>query len=183
MNSKAVNSLNESQATNVTSKDPEICVSRGNPSKQNVDRLGALLGSLCAVHCALTPLAIAVLPATGLGSLWTSTGEMSLVLIASLFSAPSILFLSRQITQTPQDQHRPLLLTLLIFLISWGGLCAGMIDFDTSAHAMSHDNQHDHQLYDIVLSTLGGIGLAIAHYRCLQIRQRVVCHPRKECCH
>lgn len=52
---------------------------------QWLDRLGAVGSLLCAIHCALLPLAIAVLPSLGI-ALWRAEGvETGFVAFASLF--------------------------------------------------------------------------------------------------
>jgi len=55
-----------------------------------LDRFGAVGSLVCAVHCALLPLAIAVLPSLGL-SAWLSEGfEAGFVLFASLLGLFSL---------------------------------------------------------------------------------------------
>jgi hypothetical protein len=61
---------------------PHACA-RPKPSPL-LDRLGAAGSLLCALHCALLPLAIAVLPALGI-ALWSSEAfEIGFVIFATL---------------------------------------------------------------------------------------------------
>jgi hypothetical protein len=49
------------------------------------DRLGATGALLCAIHCALLPLLIALLPSLGLSAALAPTFEVGFVLFATLF--------------------------------------------------------------------------------------------------
>lgn len=162
-----------------------------------VDRFGAVLGTLCAVHCAMTPIAITLLPLTGLGALWTSQGELCLLGLASLLSAPSIWstvrLMKRSVTHT-QD----LKLSLWIFGLSWIflilslGLHHDLFGHEVAHqhgahlhHAASHLEHNAHSGLSIILSTMGGIGLAIAHYTSLKARRNEAlrCGEAEKCLH
>lgn len=55
-----------------------------------IDRLGATGSLVCAVHCALLPLAIAVLPTLGLAILGSQGFELSFVTFATLLGGFSV---------------------------------------------------------------------------------------------
>lgn len=54
------------------------------------DRFGATASLLCAVHCALLPLVIAVLPALGLGFLADHRYERAFIAFASLLALTTL---------------------------------------------------------------------------------------------
>ncbi len=55
------------------------------------DRFGATASFLCAVHCALLPLVIAVLPALGLGFLADHELERAFIAFASLLALTTLI--------------------------------------------------------------------------------------------
>lgn len=55
-----------------------------------LDRLGAYGSVLCAIHCALLPVAIAVLPAVGLLSMGSDRFEQAFVVFATLLGVFSL---------------------------------------------------------------------------------------------
>ena len=56
------------------------------------DRFGATASFLCAVHCALLPLVIAVLPALGLGFLADHRFERAFIAFASVLALTTLWF-------------------------------------------------------------------------------------------
>jgi len=56
------------------------------------DRFGATASFLCAIHCALLPLVIAVLPAIGLGFLADHRYERGFIVFATLLALTSLAF-------------------------------------------------------------------------------------------
>lgn len=66
------------------------------PHRRFLDRLGATGSLLCAVHCALVPVAIALLPPLGLTSLTSSSFELAFVVFATLLGLFSIVWGIRQ---------------------------------------------------------------------------------------
>lgn len=51
-----------------------------------LDRLGAVLGFACALHCITVPLLVGVLPAVGLGFIADHSFDLTIVLIATAFA-------------------------------------------------------------------------------------------------
>ena len=56
------------------------------------DRFGATASFLCAIHCALLPFLVAVLPALGLGFLADHRYERAFILFATLLALASLAF-------------------------------------------------------------------------------------------
>ncbi len=56
------------------------------------DRFGATASMLCAVHCALLPLVIAILPALGLGFLADHRFEHAFIAFASVLALTALIF-------------------------------------------------------------------------------------------
>ncbi|WP_242108470.1 MerC domain-containing protein [Luteimonas aquatica] len=82
-----------------------------------LDRLGATGSLLCALHCALLPLALAVIPSVGL-SVWFGDGfERGFVLFATLMGAFSLVWGYRR-----HRKFRALGLLLLGLAAIWAGL-------------------------------------------------------------
>ncbi len=60
------------------------------PQTDTLDRIGAGGSLLCAVHCAVGPLLLAVLPTTGIGLLWSEGFEAVFTVFASLLGLTSL---------------------------------------------------------------------------------------------
>ena len=56
------------------------------------DRFGATASFLCAIHCALLPLVVAVLPVLGLGFLADHRYERGFIVFATLLALTSLVF-------------------------------------------------------------------------------------------
>lgn len=69
--------------TDVAPKSP-------NPFSRFADRFGATASFICALHCALLPLVIAVLPALGLGFLADHAYERMFIAFASVLALGSL---------------------------------------------------------------------------------------------
>jgi MerC mercury resistance protein len=107
------------------------------------DRFGATASFLCAIHCALLPFVIAVLPALGLAFLADHGIERGFVLFACLLAATMLLLGYRR-------HRRPnALLVLLpaVLLLLWGVL------LDAEQASVAH----------AWLVSSGGTLLALAH--------------------
>ncbi len=115
-----------------------------SPFRSWLDRLGATGSLVCAVHCAVLPLLIALLPALGL-SAWLGEGfERAFVVFASLLGAFSLV--------TGYRRHRVLraLGTLLLgLLVLWAGILYAPLHHHLVAHAMT--------------MTFGGTLVGLAH--------------------
>lgn len=109
-----------------------------------LDRFGATGSLLCAVHCAVIPVALAAAPSLGL-SVWLSDGvEQTLVVFVTLLGLFSLVLGYRR--------HRALnALGLLVpgLIALWAGLL----------YAPLHHSQVPHA----VVMTLGGVLVGLAH--------------------
>lgn len=117
-----------------------------------VDRIGAAASLLCAVHCALLPFVLALLPLIGLGFLAGHTFERTFVACAAALASASILVAYRR-------HRRPQALMLMvpgIVLL----LCGIVVDID--AHVLLHT----------VAVVCGGVLVASAHVTNLVLAHR-----------
>ena len=115
-----------------------------------LDRLGAAGSLLCALHCALLPLAIAVLPALGI-ALWSSeVFELGFVIFATLLGVVTLVLGYRR-----HRVGRALALLLPGLAVLWLGLLAAPLHTQTIAHA--------------VTMTLGGTLVGVAHLTNLRL--------------
>src|ERR1700743_1040027 len=82
-----------------------------------LDNIGMTASTLCAIHCAIVPLLLTVLPLAGLGFLANPWFEWGMIILALLLGVSSI-FLSYLRTH-----HRllPLLLLMLGFVLIIAG--------------------------------------------------------------
>ena len=79
--------------TNLLSNLPEVTVQMSPLQRHRlVDRLGAYGSVLCAIHCALLPLVIALLPSLGLAVLGSDGFERGFVVFASLLGLGSLVW-------------------------------------------------------------------------------------------
>ena len=114
-----------------------------------VDRIGATASFLCAVHCALLPFVLALLPLLGLGFLAGHTFERVFVLCAAALASLALVSGYRR-------HHRrvPLLLALPGVLLLVAGVC---IDLDRALTLHT------------VMVTIGGTLVASAHLANLRL--------------
>jgi hypothetical protein len=108
------------------------------------DRLGAVGAFICALHCALIPVALAVLPALGLGLVAWHGLELAFSGFATLLAITSLWLGYRN--------HRAYHAWLLVapgLLAIWG--------------AVLYPPLHDSVLPHAIAMTLGGVLIAIAH--------------------
>lgn len=124
------------------------------------DRVGATASLLCAVHCALLPFVLTVLPLIGLGFLAGHAFERVFVACAALLAGVSILTAYRR-------HHRPHALFLMVPGIAL--LLLG-IAVDLDVHVAIHTAS----------VVAGGVLLASAHFTNLVLshRHRAVCPTR-----
>jgi len=69
---------------------PSLAAERIEARGRWYDRLGAIAASLCAVHCAVLPLAMAFLPALGLEVLGSHEFEVFFLAFTTLFATLSV---------------------------------------------------------------------------------------------
>ncbi len=109
-----------------------------------IDSLGSGAALVCAIHCAVLPFALAVLPALGLGVLASSGWEYGYIAFASVLALASLW----------QGYRRHRVYRALAFLVPglvavWAGVVVPALHEDTVRHA--------------VTMTLGGTLIAVAH--------------------
>jgi len=119
------------------------------------DRLGAAAAFLCAIHCALLPFVLALLPLLGLGFLAGHTFERNFVLFACMLATVSLVAGYRR-----HGRPLPLCLALPGLLL----LLVGVI-FAANYSIVLHS----------VMVTCGGLLVASAHFVNLRLDRRA-CH-------
>ncbi|CAN5121658.1 MerC domain-containing protein [soil metagenome] len=127
-----------------------------------VDRFGSVGAMLCAVHCALLPLALALLPVLGLGFLASDGFERGFVLFASALATASLIHGYRS--------HR----AYHAFAVLVPGLCALWAGILIPA-------LHESRLAHAVAMSIGGTLVAAAHLVNLRLSQGH-CHEQA-CAH
>lgn len=108
------------------------------------DRLGAAASFLCAIHCALLPFVIALLPLVGMEFLADHAFERGFVLFAATLATVTLLTGKRK-----HQQRLPLMLAMPGVLL----LVLGVTVVDLSTHTAVHS----------VMVTCGGLLVASAH--------------------
>ncbi|UYC10663.1 MerC domain-containing protein [Xanthomonas sp. CFBP 8445] len=112
--------------------------------RATLDRLGATGSLLCAVHCAVLPLALAVLPSLGL-AMWLGEGvERSLVLFVTCLGLFSLVLGYRR-----HRAWQALGLLVLGLLALWAGLLVPALHHAVAPHA--------------AIMTFGGTLVGLAH--------------------
>ncbi|HSM12133.1 MAG TPA: MerC domain-containing protein [Lysobacter sp.] len=120
-----------------------------------LDRLGASGSLVCAVHCALLPVVIALLPSLGLAGLASDTFERGFVVFATLLGLFSVAWGYRR--------HRAVrALGLLVpgLALLWTGVL--------------YPPLHESLLSHAVAMTAGGTLVALAHLANLRLNHRHV---------
>ena len=109
-----------------------------------VDSLGSAGAALCAIHCALLPVALAMLPVLGLGVLASPGFEMGFVLFATTLASASLWHGYRH----HRAYHAFLWLVPGLALL-WSGIFVPALHEPVVAHAIT--------------MSLGGSLVALAH--------------------
>ncbi len=134
------------------------------------DRVGAIVGFLCAIHCALVPLLLGVLPALGLGFLAGVELELTLLAVAGVVAAVAVVHALRR------GHARGIVAGLVTgFALLVGGV---LVEDQHRAHMVPHtheavlsaDDGHghapgEHSLLSTLLSVAGGVLLGVSHVR------------------
>ncbi|UNK43392.1 MerC domain-containing protein [Luteimonas sp. S4-F44] len=110
---------------------------------RRADRVGFAASFLCAIHCALLPLALALLPALGLNLGGWVDIDQAFVVFATLLGLTTLTLGYRR-----HRAFRAWFLLLPGLALVWAG-------------AFTH--LHDHTLTHVVVMTIGGLLLAGAH--------------------
>jgi hypothetical protein len=119
---------------------------------RKADRVGFAASFLCAIHCALLPLAAATLPAFGLKLGGWLDIDQAFVVFASLLGATTMTIGYRR--------HRA--------FRAWALLVPGL----AMVWLGSFTPLHDHNLGHTALMTVGGLALAGAHLLNLRLSHR-----------
>ena len=129
-------------------------------TRRLIDRIGATGSIVCAVHCALLPVAIAVLPSLGI-AVWLGDGfEQAFVLFATLLGLFSVVWGYRR-----HGAVRALGLLIPGLAVLWTGIL-----YDPLHHAL---------LPHAVAMTLGGTLVGLAHVANLRLNNG---HVHTESC-
>jgi hypothetical protein len=110
---------------------------------RNADRIGFAASALCAVHCALLPVAVAVLPALGLNVGGWIDFDQAFVVFATLLGATTLTLGYRR--------HRA--------FHAWALLLPAL----AMVWIASFTALHDHGLWHALVMVAGGALLACAH--------------------
>lgn len=119
-------------------------------SRVNVDRLGAIAGTACAIHCALSGVALGLLSTVGMGFLASETSEVVFLTVTLSLGSFAVVQGFRK--------HRSLWPTVLfvigLFFIVLGHQVGGGHDH----HGHSHSNP-----FSWMLSVAGASSLVVFH--------------------
>lgn len=119
---------------------------------KQADRLGFAASFLCAIHCALMPLALALLPALGLKFGGWIDIDQAFVVFATLLGATTLTLGWRR--------HRA--------FRAWALLAPGLV----LVWAGAFTELHDHGVLHAVVMVAGGLLLAGAHLLNLRLTHR-----------
>ncbi|MDQ3287960.1 MAG: MerC domain-containing protein [Pseudomonadota bacterium] len=120
-----------------------------------LDRFGAYGSLLCAIHCAVLPIVLALLPSLGLASVLGDAFERVFVVFATLLGLFSVIWGYRR--------HRAVrALSLLVpgLVLLWAGV--------------SYRPLHESLLWHAIAMTSGGTLVAFAHLANLRLNHRHV---------
>lgn len=109
-----------------------------------VDSFGSISALVCAIHCALLPFVLALLPALGLGVLATTGFEYGYVAFATVLALSSLWLGYRR-----HRVYRALAFLVPGLLAVWGGILVPELHENTIVHAIT--------------MTFGGTLIAVAH--------------------
>lgn len=139
-----------------TAPTPARAIEPSRPSwlLRITDRIGATASFVCAVHCALLPLVIAVLPAIGLGILANHAFERAFIAFAAALAMLSLV--------TGYRRHRRL--RAFVFLLPGVALMLAGLAVDFDARPTLH----------AVLVSAGGSLVALSHLANLRLAHRHV---------
>ena len=125
------------------------------------DRLGATAATLCAIHCAGLPLAMAFLPALGLEFLASHAFEGFFLAFTSLFAALSV-------GHSLRAHGR---------FFAWRFLLPGLLLLFTERFVPAI---HDHPMLHALVMTLAGTLVAVAHLLNLRLAHGHAAHAHRE---
>jgi hypothetical protein len=136
-----------------------------SPRRQNrlngmADSVGAICAALCAMHCAVLPLMLALLPTLGAGVLGRPALEFGYVALASALALSSLWQGYRR-----HRAYRALAFLTPGLVAVWAGVLVPVLHDDVVLHAAT--------------MTLGGTLIAVAHLVNLRLGQ---CHVHNAIC-
>lgn len=108
------------------------------------DRIGMFGSLLCAVHCALLPLVVAILPTLGLGAFALVDIDQAFTVFATLLGVTTLSYGYRR--------HRA--------FHAWVFLVPGL----ALVWLASFTSLHDHSLWHVLMMVAGGASMATAHF-------------------
>lgn len=127
-----------------------------NPTRHRAtdvaDRVGMVSSLLCALHCALLPLALAAAPALGLGVLGGADIDQMVTVFASVLGIGSLGLGYRR-----HRTFHALALLLPGLALLWLG---------------SFSDLHTHDARHVIMMTVGGLLIAAAHLYNLRLTHR-----------
>lgn len=127
-------------------------MSEPDTTLRKADRIGLTASLACAVHCAVLPLVVALLPAVGLKAGGWVDIDQAFVVFAALLGATTMTVGYRR--------HRA--------FRAWMLLAAGLVLVGLG----SFTSLHSHNLGHAVLMMVGGCALAGAHFLNLRLSHR-----------
>lgn len=122
-----------------------------------VDSLGSVGAVLCAVHCALLPFALVLLPVVGFGILASPAFELGFVLFATALAVASLWN-----GHLRHRRYRAMAILLPGLLFLWAGVGLPLI--------------HDAPLVHAVAMSIGGVLVGLAHLVNLRLTDLHVHH-------
>lgn len=129
---------------------------------KQADRFGASVSFLCAIHCALLPLLIAVIPALGVNIGGLADIDQALVIFVTCFGLLMLAIGYRR--------HRA--------YRAWALLIPGLILVWLGAFSFLHE----HGIMHAIIMTIGGLLIAAAHIMNLRLNHRLDQHRRGAAC-
>ena len=117
-----------------------------------VDSLGSVGALLCAVHCALLPFALVLLPMVGFGILASPTFERGFVLFATLLAVASLWN-----GHLRHRRYRAMAILVPGLVLLWAGILVPRI--------------HEGALLHAVTMSIGGSLVALAHLANLRLTE------------
>lgn len=138
---------------------------------EKLDRAGAVASFLCAIHCALMPIVITLLPLLGLSFLASEPVEWALLAASAALGSWSLCLGFRQ--------HRSRRV-FMILAVATALLVAGRIFHQPHLHQLHAGEHHDHahyaSIWGPILMVLGGLTMMSAH-----LLNHRLCHACKRC--
>jgi hypothetical protein len=138
-----------------------------------LDRLGFSASTICAIHCALMPFALSVLPVLGLGFLAHGAFELGMIIASAIIGTVSLVSSYRLHQRLNpilimasgalvllfnffgHGSHSPLIETLHPYLAAFGGLMIATahrinMKLCRSCEVCAHDHVHDEVTGEII---------------------------------